>query len=274
MNLLIALVIGLMAGAHSATWGMYKDAIYEGFTYRKYFRSIFLSAFVAILFQLVTQFEVNRPGCMLVLFGVTYVVERAILEFYKTFLREEDQSKYFIPMQLHVFGKVVESRRTRWMAGVVYLGVVSLAVVGIKALQDSDLYLPAWLVVLLIGSIGGWISALGGAWKDAPIEGFETLKFFRSPLIALSYALLLACFTQSYLYIAMGGLGYTIGTIETYKTFGFPNKPRGKFAGKEVRYPEMLKKRERLVPLYLAIWVTVIGTVVIAFFQPREGLVG
>ena len=113
-----------------------------------------------------------------------------------------------------------------------------------------NLKLPGLVIALLIGSLGGWISAFGGAWKDAPIEGFELLKFFRSPVIALTYALLIACLTDNYLYIGLCGLGYTIGTIETYETFCFPNKPRGKFAGKEIQYPEMLEKRKRFVPLY------------------------
>jgi hypothetical protein len=83
------------------------------------------------------------------------------------------------------------------------------------------------ILVLLIGSIGGWISAFLGAWKDAPIEGFETLKFFRSPAARRSYAVLLSPFTTSYLAITMAALGYTIATLETYKTFFFPSKPRG-----------------------------------------------
>ena len=40
---LIALVVGILAGTHTATWGMYKDAPHEGF--RHYPRSIFVSAF-------------------------------------------------------------------------------------------------------------------------------------------------------------------------------------------------------------------------------------
>lgn len=274
MNLLIALIIGLMAGAHGASWGMYKDAIYEGFTFRKYFRSIILSGLIAVITQLVTNIDVVRPANMLILYGVTYVVERAILEYYKTFLREEDQSKYFIPMQFHVGGKVVQSRRKRWLMATAYLAGISILVAGIYALQQAKLELPGLIIVLIIGSVGGWISAFGGAWKDAPIEGFELLKFFRSPFIALCYALLIAPFTDSYLYIALCGLGYTIGTIETYKTFCFPNKPRGKFAGKEIQYPEMLDKRKRVVPLYVAIWVMVIATCVIAFLQPHTGLIG
>ena len=273
MNLLIALVIGLMAGAHSATWGMYKDAIYEGFTYRKYFRSIIFSGLIAIIFERVTDLDVARPASMVILYGMTYVIERGVLEFYKTFLREEDQSKYFIPMQFHVGGSVVHSRWRRWLAGAAYLVGVALTITGIYILQRANVKLPDVIVVLLVGSVGGWISAFGGAWKDAPLEGFEWLKFFRSPIIASLYALLIACFTDTYLYISMGGLGYTVGTIETYKTFFFPNKPRGKFAGKTIQHPEMLDKRNQFVPFYFAIWLAVITMCVIAFIQPRTGLI-
>lgn len=273
MNLLIALIIGLMAGAHSATWGMYKDAIYEGFTYRKYFRSIIFSGLTAIIFQRVTNLDAAQPANMVILYGMTYVIERGVLEFYKTFLREEDQSKYFIPMQFHVGGKVVHSQWRRWLAGAGYLVGVTLAIAGIIALDNAELKIPDIVVVLLIGSVGGWISAFGGAWKDAPLEGFEWLKFFRSPIITSLYALLIACFTESYLYISMGGLGYTVGTIETYKTFFFPNKPRGKFAGKTIQYPEMLAKRYKFVPLYAAIWIAVITTCIIALTQQRSGLI-
>lgn len=273
MNLLIALVIGLMAGAHSATWGMYKDAVYEGFTYRKYFRSIILSGLIAIVFERVTNLDVMQPANMVIFYGMTYVIERGMLEFYKTFLREEDQSKYFIPMQFHVGGKVVHSQWRRWLTGGAYAIGVALAIMGIMALRDVSLNLPDVIIVLLVGSVGGWISAFGGAWKDAPLEGFEWLKFFRSPVIASIYALLIACFTNDYLYISMGALGYTVGTIETYKTFFFPNKPRGKFAGKTIQFPEMLKKRYNFVPLFVVIWLAVITTCIIALIQPRTGLI-
>ena len=68
-------------------------------------------------------------------------------------------------------------------------------------------------------------------------------------------------------------LGYTIGTIETYKTFFFPNKPRGKFSGMSIKFSEMLKRRNYFVPMYVAIWVAVITTIVVAFIQPHQGLI-
>lgn len=273
MDILIALAVGLTAGAHSSTWGMYKDAPYEGFTYRKYFRSIILSGFLAMVIWIITQIEMGKAYNIFVLFGFTYGIERAILEFYKTFLRNEDQSKYFIPMQFHVQGKIVESKSRRLMIGAFYLIGVLIVFGFIYYLDRSGVNLPWWVAVFFIGSAGGWISAFGGAWKDAPIEGFELFKFFRSPAITAFWALMLSFFTQSYLFIAVGALGYTVATIETYKTFFFPSKPRGKFAGKEINFPEMLSRRQGFVPLYILIWVAIIVTFLIAIFQPFHGLI-
>ncbi len=273
MELLIALMVGLVAGLHTSTWGMYKDAPYEGFTWPKYFRSTLISGMVAVAVTLVTKLDTTNIANLVVLYGFTYVIERAMVEFYKTFLRVEDQSKYFIPMQFSVQGNVVKSRAVQLSAGALYMTGVLLGVYGIYYLQKIDFQPTGVGTVLIIGSIGGWISAFGGAWKDAPKEGFQILKFFRSPIISLIYAFMLANFTDNYLFIAMGALGYTVGTIETYKTFFFPSKPRGKFAGKEIKFPEMLQRRQYFVPLYVAIWAAVLTGMVVAFMQPHQGLI-
>ena len=129
--------------------------------------------------------------------------------------------------------------------------------------------------MLLVGSVGGWLSAFGGAFKDAPIEGFETFKFFRSPARRRwLWALVLALFTSHYLIIALAGLGYTVATIETYKTFFFPNKPRGKFAGKPILFPQLVRWRYRFAPLYAAIWLAVLANLGLALGEPRLGLLG
>ncbi|HVD33512.1 MAG TPA: hypothetical protein VNC19_08045 [Gemmatimonadales bacterium] len=254
MTTLLSALIGLLAGVHSATWGMYKDAPHEGFSWRKYARSPILSAGLGAVIGVATGLDPRHAGSAVVLFGVIYAVERALAEIYKTFLREEDQSKYFIPMQFHVFGKVVRSRRARLIAGMLYT-MLLLGLIGLVAHLD-------WITagthsigtVLLVGGLGGWISAFGGAWKDAPSEGFQLLKFFRSPLLAALFAGGLAGLTDSLLLVTLAATGYTVATTETYKTFFFPSKPRGKFAGKPVRYPEMLVRRQRFVLPYAAIW--------------------
>ena len=71
----------------------------------------------------------------------------------------------------------------------------------------------------------------------------------------------LAGLTRSLLLVTLAATGYTIATTETYKTFFFPSKPRGKFAGMPVRFPEMLRRRQRFVPLYVVIWAAVLAAV-------------
>jgi hypothetical protein len=271
MGTTLALSIGLLAGAHTSTWGMFKDAPHEGFTYAKYARSILLAVVVAIVAHRVSGLDLMNWSRAVVFFGMVYVIERAITEFWKTFLRVEDQSKYFIPMQFHVKGSVVHDRKVQLLAGAGWLTAVLLIVYGITWAQ-RNVSLPPWVVIVAIGGIGGWISAFGGAWKDAPVEGFETFKFFRSPGIAAFFALLLACFTDNWLYLALAAEGYTVATIETYKTFFHPNKPRGKWAGKSMPYEHMLKRRWKFVPLYVLVWLLVITGFVLGYVGPHRGL--
>jgi hypothetical protein len=261
MTTLLAACIGLLAGIHAATWGMYKDAPHEGFSTRKYARSPLLGALLAPLVSALAGLDPHRAGDLVLLFGVTYVIERALAEIYKTFLREEDQGKYFIPMQLHVLGKVVESRAARLTAGLLYTAGLVGMVMTVGGFDRSSTGPHSMLLVLLVGGIGGWISAFGGAWKDAPSEGFQTLKFFRSPALASLFAAGLAGLTPGLLLVTLAATGYTIATTETYKTFLFPSKPRGKFAGMPIRFPEMLGRRQRFVPLYVAIWVGVLAAI-------------
>jgi hypothetical protein len=264
MSTLLAAVVGLLAGIHAATWGMYKDAPHEGFSRRKYARSPLLAMALGILVHALTGLDPRHPGDLVVLFGVVYVVERALAEIYKTFLREEDQSKYFIPMQFHILGRVVRHRGLRRLVGALYAGGVAGMVGAVSRLEGAGAAAgPHGLAtVLLVGSVGGWISAFGGAWKDAPSEGFQTLKFFRSPALAALFAAGLSTLTPSLLLGSLAATGFTVAATETYKTFFFPSKPRGKFAGMPVHYPEMLRRRGRFVPLYVAIWGVVVAAAI------------
>jgi hypothetical protein len=273
MDVLWAMLIGLLAGTHTSTWGMYKDSIHEGFTWSTYVRSITVSTIIGGIVQIVAPFDMSEPGSWVILWGFIYVLERAVVEFWKVFLRDQDQSKYFIPMQFHINGRVIHNRPIRTLIAIGYALAVLAVVYGIYAFSLMDHGLSGPLVVLLIGSIGGWVSAIGGAWKDAPIEGFETFKFFRSPLICLTYAFALSLFTDNYILIALPALGYTVATIETYKTFFFPNKPRGKFAGKPILFPEMLERRKYFAPVFVIVWICVATFWILAFTRPHQGLV-
>ena len=46
-SLLMAGIVGLLSGMHTAIWGMYKDAIHEGFTVARFVRSMIVGMVVA-----------------------------------------------------------------------------------------------------------------------------------------------------------------------------------------------------------------------------------
>jgi hypothetical protein len=273
VNYAIAVLVGLVAGLHTSTWGMYKDAPHEGFGWLRYFRSAIVGASMGAIAYVVARPDLRTPSALVGFFGVTYVLERGAIECWKTFLRTEDQSKYFIPMQFAVFGRVIHSQAARLLIGAVITAAVILAFLAVHWMAGSGRLAGSVPAVLAVASIGGWISAFLGAWKDAPIEGFQPLKFVRSPLWAAGYGGVLALFTTSPLVMLMAALGYTIATLETYKTFFFPSKPRGKFAGKPILFPEILARRQWFVPVYAAIWLLILTGFVLALTGPRRGLI-
>lgn len=255
-----ALLVGGVAGMHVASWGMFKDALYEGFSPRKFARSVIVGALAAVALQAGLRFPLTTATGALLLFATTYALERGLVESWKAFLREEDQGKYFIPMAFAVNGRVVAGRVRRRLAGAGYVVAIALVAVGVHALQPAG-GRPPLAALLLAGTAGGWISACGGAWKDAPKEGFQLFKFFRSPALALAWAIVLAQLTSSYLCVTFGALGLTIATIETHKKFDRPRRAPGKFAGKPVTHPAMFRRRRLVVPVYAAIWALLLAAI-------------
>ncbi len=257
--MLATLGAGLAAGLHAATWGMYKDSLYEGFSRGKYLRSIGLGMVVALVAQAIRPQAVETAGGIALLFGLTYVLERLATEWVKVFLRVEDQSKYFIPMQFAVLGRPVMHRGVRLVAGLAYAGVLAGAVGLLDRLQGAS---PAsWGAAVLAAAFAGGLCAVGGAWKDAPCEGFQLLKFFRSPLIAAAWGALLAMFSADLVTVGFSALGYSIATIETHKKFLSSDSAPGKFTGKAERFPEMRRRRRRFVPVYVGVWAAVLLTI-------------
>jgi hypothetical protein len=265
MTFLIQALVGLAVGVHIATWGMYKDSIHEGFARTKYVRSILVGTTLAPVGAAVAGVDVLHPSGVVLLFGLTYALERAVTEFWKTFIRDEDQSKYFIPMQFHIMGRVVRNPVARAGLGAGMVVAALALLLFARSLEPGPGEAPYLARVVLVASVGGWFSAFGGAFKDAPIEGFETLKFFRSPAVAVLYGVAVSGFTDSYPLVALTAVGFTVATLETYKAFVFPTTPRGKFAGKPILFPEMLVRRRAFVPVYVMIWMGVVATFVAAF---------
>jgi hypothetical protein len=224
------LLVGALTGLHAASWGAFKDSPFEGFRTVKFLRSVALGLAAALV---VSRF--TGAGHLLVLVGLAYCVERLTTEWWKAILREDRQASYTIPMRLAVRGRTVDRRLIRYTVGLVVLAALVLAVTGAVALQDRMPVPPGWVLVVL-GGLGGWLTAVGGAWKDAPIEGFETLKFFRSPAVATLWVWMLLPFTTSLPVLAISAAGWSVITIETYKTFLAGGAP-GKFGDKPVRFP-------------------------------------
>ncbi len=262
--LAIAAGVGALSGTHAAIWGMYKDAIHEGFTVSRFARSVCVGALAAVVIQTVLGLSLPQSPAMVVLFGLAYGTERGIVEVWKTFIRHEDQSKYSIPMQFSVRAVPVASRRLRLAAGLGYVAIVAICLLANSAVPHRPDGFTSILRTCMVGLVVGAITAFGGAWKDAPTEGFDGLKFLRSPLMTVTFALLLTRMTHSYFLVAVAVIGYERATAETYKTFFFPSRLRGKFAGKPIRFPEMLRHRRLAVPVYVAIWCWVLAVGVAA----------
>ncbi len=272
MTYLWAAGVGLTAGTHVATWGMYKDSPHEGFVPRRYVRSIALAVVAALALAAGTGVDLADARDLVPFFGVVYAVERLATELWKYVVREDDQDKYAIPMRMAVGGRVVHRRLTRYGVGALLIGVTAGGVVAVSTAQHHLPGAPGWAVVLVIGSAGGWVTALGGAWKDAPIEGFSIVKFPRSPLIALAWAVPVALLTTDWLFVSIGAAGYAVATIETYKKFWAPQQPPGKFAGHPVRFPETLRLRRFFGPLYAVLWLIILVTLAVALSEPHHGL--
>jgi hypothetical protein len=229
-------LVGTLTGLHAATWGAFKDSPFEGFRTHKFARSVLLGVAAAYAVHRLTGIS-----DLLVLIGLAYCAERLATEWWKAILREDHQGGYTIPMRLAVRGRPIDSRLTRYAVGLGILagllGVLALAAANREHLAN----LPAWQLVALAG-VGGWLTAFGGAWKDAPIEGFETLKFFRSPVVATAWASALVPFTTDLPVLAIAAAGWSVITIETYKTFLDGGVP-GKFGDKPARHPAQRVRR-------------------------------
>ena len=231
MSITYVVMLALLTGTHAATWGAFKDSPFEGFKPVSFARTIVLAVLAAAVLAMATDLETTMAP--LVFVGLIYAVERLATELWKSFIREDDQDAYAIPMRIAVLGRTVDGRGPRYLMGVViFVAVVVMAFVA-AALQPADGG-PLYLLVL-VGGIGGWLTAVGGAWKDAPVEGFSGWKFLRSPVVATAWTIMLLPFTQDWVALTFAAAGLSVLSIETYKTFFTGGRPPGKFDGKPMR---------------------------------------
>jgi hypothetical protein len=250
MSILFAALVGSLTGLHAATWGAFKDSPFEGFRMASYLRSILVGTAGAVTLAATTRLESTQFPVVLI--GLVYAAERLATEWWKSFVREDEQDAYAIPMRMAVQGRPVDARLPRYALGLcVVLGLV-LTCWAAAALQPTR-PAPIWQSVL-VGGVGGWLTAVGGAWKDAPIEGFSGWKFLRSPVVATAWTLALLPFTDDWLLLAVAAGGLSVASIETYKTFLTGGRPPGKFLGKPVRWSHRTA-RERCRFLHSGLYV-------------------
>jgi hypothetical protein len=161
-------------------------------------------------------------------------------------------------MQFTIGGAPVRDRGLRMWVGGILVAMITVCVVCLASVDQSG-YGRSGSARIMSGIVAGIFVAIGGAWKDAPKEGFDPIKFCRSPAITLCSTLLLCFLTDSLLQATVASIGFERATSETYKTFFFPARPRGKFAGKPVLFPDILVRRKVLVPVFVAIWIVVLS---------------
>lgn len=240
-------VAGLLAGAHASSWGAFKDSPYEGFSTKKFVRSLVIGVAAGWFFYYTFTPD---PGFSLAV-GVAAILtlERFITEFYKAFIRNEAQSKYRISSRFLLLGhETTEGLRA---------AAATVCVVAFIAFISAPSFLTdrASTVVVagLIGAYAGLGVACGGAWKDAPAEGFSWRKFLRSPFIAACVALALWTLEKDVILLSLATIGVERMIAEFYKTFMSGRRP-GKFRF-GVAHERWLVNRQVFLLPYALTWI-------------------
>lgn len=257
------LVVGFFAGLHRACWGAYKDSPFENFNKYSFFRSLILAPAWALAFYWFFPFlGIERQTYQLLhVFLITVVFDTVSLEFYKLFFRRESQAVYKIPSRFNILGKKVSNDR-RAILGVTFsIGFLAL----FWFLTRFDLTLNHLFYFVLVGFFGGFlmgmVEAVGGSWKDAPFEGFDRLKFFRSPLISAFWGLLLVFGQQNLGLLVFSAVGATRMTVEVHKAF-LKGYRSGKFKATKPTFSYWAEHREWFYPPYVLTWLVFIGLLI------------
>jgi hypothetical protein len=215
------LAISIVSGLFTAAWGAFKDAPYEGFNPRSFWRSVAFSIAIFAIVAMILHGEVTRLYAFQ-LFFLVMGLERIAIEIYKPCFRREDQSKYLIPQDGTFLGVHVDADGVRYAIGLALI----CGTLGVLSLATTIASLPAHFAVAVTT---GLFICCGGAGKDAPFEGFQRRKFLRSAIVLAVASPLLYLLGPVPLGLAIfiaGGVERLI--VESYKTY-FTSTPPGKF---------------------------------------------
>lgn len=233
---------GLLGVINMILWGLYSDLLIERFSILKIFRSVLIGILWSILLFIINP---NLPLFIIAL--VVISLERITTEIYKALIRLEDQNKYKIPSDLNI--RV--NRKLKLFFGLLLILILGILIYSIE-IPINKIYLTLIIGVFI---------ALSGMLKDAPFEGFDLIKFFRSPIVAVIVGIFLLFLfpdvSGKYFLLAIAGGERIIS--EFYKKI-FRGRIPGKFKQKEFN-KTWQDKRKSLLFLYV---LDIIGLVFLA----------
>lgn len=195
----------------------------------------------------------------IIYFLLVLITSRIITEMYKQFIRVEDQKIYKIPSQVHLFKYIPQNKLQRLLLGSfvpVFLGI------GTNLAITLPSYFTNYESSIFIGLLAGFLIALGGGYKDGFFEGFDHLKFFRSPIITALAALFLSTKTSNPLLLFFASMGLERMIVEFYKGFIKAGYVPGKFKTNKPRYTEWVTKRKLFIFPYFITWFVVLALIV------------
>jgi hypothetical protein len=256
---LAGLGVSAGAGLYTSLWGAFKDSPYESFKIRTFFRSIWVSLILYTALFCFGSIREELSSLRLVqVFFLIMGVERVVTEMYKCFFRNEDQAKYLIPSRITFFGRPISNNLLRYCVGTMIYAAVGVI------LTLSAIKIDTYLGFLAVSCMVGLYSALGGAFKDAPFEGFMPLKFLRSPLVTAAtspFFYLLGPAPIGFLLFMNGGLERFV--IEFYKTY-IRRWQSGKFHPDLRRIQRFVDNRERF---YHLAWGIISGLIILIIYE-------
>jgi hypothetical protein len=224
-------------------WGLYGDLLVEKFSILKIFRSLALAIFWSIFI-----FVVN-PYLPLFIVALSVIgLERITTEIYKALIRIEKQDKYKIPSDL----SIKANPKLKFALGVFFVVAVGVLMYYIEISINK-----AYLTLVI-----GFLIAFGGMLKDAPFEGFDKIKFFRSPLLAViagtSIAFVFPDISGKIFLLSVAGGERIIS--EFYKKI-YKGRIPGKFKEKELN-KTWARDRKKLLILY---FLNIAGLIALVF---------
>ena len=251
MTFALSFITALVSGLYTCLWGVFKDAPYEGFKPKTFPRSMYFHVAIFLPLYFIPYFSAQFQQLGLVqIFFLIMGLERFLAEIYKGFFRTEDQQKYFVPSRIAFFGRSVTSDFLRYGAGALIVAIVFAFLLIAAPIKSFWGYLAT-------GYCTGLLVALGGAYKDAPFEGFKWLKFQRSGVVLAALSPLFYFLGSPEHPVGLGFLIYMNGglerfTVEYYKTY-IQRNMSGKFQPNLPRIQRELDTRERFHYAALAI---------------------